>query len=143
MVVTQLSDVDIGDCEVVRTGKPAYLGTDGGQHRAVFEFLAVSGSSNRYYMLVVEVNGASIPCSHFICRHSAGTLLETMRHVVGTLMIDKPPCVKTEHIIILSCLLFFLLAVFVNWLGLPNAPKRATRMNEARPGERDDEVKKE
>ena len=141
LTVRQLIDVDIKDYEVVREGKPSYLGSENKQHKAVFEFPAIVGSSNRYYFLVLQINGISVPCRSFLCQHSAGTLLETMRHIVGTLMIDKPPCVKKEHIVILACLLFFLLAVFVNWLGLPDFRKRPTKVGnrgEAQAGECDD-----
>jgi len=127
LAVRQLANVDIKDYEVVREGKPSYLGSENKQHKAVFEFPAIVGSSTRYYFLILEINGISIPCRSFLCQHSAGTLLETMRHIVATLMIDKPPCVKKEHIVILACLLFFLLAVFVNWLGLPDFSKKPTK----------------
>jgi len=141
LAVRQLADVDIGDYGVIREGRPSYLGSELKQHKAMFEFPAIVGSSNKYYFLVLEINGISIPCRSFSCEHSAGTLLETMRHIVGTLMIDKPPCVKKEHIVILACLLFFFLAVFVNWLGLPDLCKKPTKMGnlgEAQEGECDD-----
>lgn len=136
--VRQLAGVDIKDYEAVREGKPSYLGSENKQHKAVFEFPTIVGSSNRYYFLILEINGISVPCRSFLCQHSAGTLLETMRHITGTLMIDKPPCVKKEHIVILACLLFFLLAVFVNWLGLPDFCKKTTKagnISEAQAGE--------
>ncbi|MBN2209039.1 MAG: hypothetical protein JW759_07060 [Candidatus Coatesbacteria bacterium] len=124
VVVQQLADVDIEDYKAVREGRPSYRGSENGEHKAVFEFPALVGSSSKYYFLILEINGVSVPCQSFLCQHSVGTLPETLRHIVGTLMIDKPPCVRKEHIVVLACLLFFLLAVFVNCLGLYGSCKR-------------------
>ena len=126
VIVQQLADVDIEDYEAVREGRPSYRGSENDQHKAVFEFPAIVASSSRYYFFILEVNGISVPCQTFLCQHSVGTLPETLRHIVGTLMIDKPPCVRKEHIVVLACLLFFLLAVFVNCLGLPGSCKRVS-----------------
>ncbi len=119
ITLTQLTDVDIRDYDPIRVGEPVYLGSDKGQYSAAYTFPTIAGSSTKYYLMLLQVNGISVPCQRFLCKHSAGTLLETMRHVVQTLMIDKPPCVNRQHIVILACVLFFLLAVFVNWIGLP------------------------
>jgi len=118
ITLTQLADVDIKDYVPIRVGKPEYLGGDKRGYSAAFTFPAIADSSTKFYFMLLRVNGISVPCGRFLCKHSAGTLLETIRHVVQTLMIDKPPCVKRQHIIILACILFFLLAVFVNWIGL-------------------------
>jgi len=126
IIVQQLADVDIKNYDAVREGSPSYRGSENNQYKAVFEFPAIVGSSNGYYFFILEINGVSVPCGSFLCQHSAGTLPETLRHIVGTLMIDKPPCIKKEHIIVLACLLFFLIAVFVNCLGLPASCKRAS-----------------
>ncbi|HUT03563.1 MAG TPA: hypothetical protein VM163_06705 [bacterium] len=119
ITLTQLVDVDLRDYDPIRVGEPVYLGGDKRQYSAAYTFPAIADSSTKYYLMLVQINGISVPCGRFLCKHSAGTLLETMRHVVQTLMIDKPPCVKRQHIVILACVLFFLLVVFVNWIGLP------------------------